>query len=168
MQKNDDPTIIGEPVSQIVENASQIVKATKDMIGNKAPDRQGGYLVIQERSSGKILLLERIGKCPTSDIEKYLNFAQEKGLRLINNENISSWQTRDPENDKWGGAIMAHHNSLIISFSGLEEIIDEAVALTLALRQNWLSYNEFIAIAKISENYFAGMLYGLSLLGQKK
>ncbi|MFZ2970984.1 MAG: hypothetical protein WA063_07600 [Minisyncoccia bacterium] len=131
-EKKDSFRIGGEPVSKIVDIASQIVEASVKVSGNEAPDRQGGYLVIRERDSGFILLLERIGKCPPADVARYLDLAQEKGLRIASGQDISSWQSRSPETGKFGGAIVV--GNLTIAFSGLKESIDEAVVLVLALR----------------------------------
>ncbi len=165
-EKKDNFRIGGESVSKIVDIASQIVEASVKVPGNEAPERQGGYLVIRERYSGIILLLERIGKCPPLDTEKYLNFAQEKGARLnglvkAGHGDMSSWQSRNPEAGKWGGAIVA--GNLIVSFSGLKEIVDEAAVLVLALRLSWLTHNEVLAITEISGNRFVKELYNLSI-----
>ncbi len=160
--RKDNFRIGGEPVSKIVEIASQIVGASINVPGNEAPERQGGYLVIRERYSGIKLLVERIGKCPPADVAKYLDFAQIKGAILTESSDISSWQSRNPERGIWGGAIVVR-DRLTISFSGLKEIIDEAVVLVLALRLSWLTHNEVIDITEISGNSFVKPLYNLSI-----
>lgn len=162
-EKKDNFRIGGEQVSKIVDIASQIVEVSVKVPGNEAPDRQGGYLVIRERDSGIgiILLLERIGKCSPADVARYLDLAQEKGLRITSGQDISSWQSRSPETGKFGGAIVA--GILTIAFSGLKESIDEAVVLVLALRLSWLTHNEVLAITEISGNRFVKPLYNLSM-----
>jgi len=163
-EKNDNDKIGGKTVFEIVNIASQVVGASINVPGNEDRSRQGGYLVIREKGSGKILLLARVGQFPPADTEKYLNFAQEKGARLnklIAAGDISSWGSRDPESGKWGGAIVA--GDLIVSFSGLKEIIDEAVTLVLSLRLDWITHNQVLAVTEISGYRFIKELYNLSI-----
>lgn len=162
--KNDSDKIGGKTVFEIVNTASQVVGATTNVQGNEDRNREGGYLVVREKESGKIILLERIGRCPPANVVKYLEFAQEKGARLnklIVAGDISSWGSRDPEEGKWGGAIVA--GDLIVSFSGLKEIIDEAVVLVLSLRLDWITHNQVLAVTEISNNRFVKELYNLSI-----
>jgi hypothetical protein len=160
MKENDDFCIEGKRVFDIVKIASHIVAATVDLPGNEAPEKQSGYLAVRERTSGRLLLLKMIGECPQDDIAKFVDFAREKGSRLIAGKDVSSWESRNPEERKWGSAIVA--GGLIISFSGLKELIDEAVVLVLGLRLSWLTYGEAANIAQISGNHFMDNLYDLS------
>lgn len=164
-EKNDDFEIRDQPVSKILDIASQIVATSVKIPGNEAPERQGGYLVVRNKISGVPLLIERVGKCPVSNVKRYHNLALEKGERLGNTRltsgHISSYQSRDTQNDKWGGAILTE--DLIISFSGLKELFDEAVVLVLAIRMHWLEIREAEAITEISGNTFVKPLYNKSV-----
>lgn len=164
-EKNDEFKISGQPFSKILEVASQIVAASVKVPGNETPERQGGYLVIRDKHNGTPLLIERIGKCPVSNVKRYHGLALEKSERLSNTRltggHISSYQSRDTQNDKWGGAIIA--GDLIVSFSGLKELFDEAVVLALALRMDWLGFQEVARVTEISGNRFVKPLYNLSI-----
>lgn len=164
MKEDDDFKIGGVPVSEIIAIASRLVAATPDIPGNEDPKRQGGYLVIRQKHGGTPVLIERIGKCRTANVNLYHNLALEKGERLSNtrltSEHVSSYQSRDTQNNEWGGAIIA--GDFIVSFSGLKELFDEAVVLALALRLNWLSHGEISLITEVSGNTFVKPLYNLA------
>ena len=87
--------------------------------------------------------------------------SQEKARRLFANQlqhGISSWQTRDLKLDQFGGAIRIfitigednHTERLILSFSGLPEIGDEAVMLCTAIERFGLQFSAAKKIAGIS------------------
>lgn len=75
--------------------------------------------------------------------EKYALFAQEKAFRLelmIDDEgadaprHLTSWESRKPEEDQWGGAVVLTigGTEYIFSMSGIPEEGDEAFNLILA------------------------------------
>lgn len=100
-------------------------------------DRKGGYLCIANAETGFPGAVVLIGSIPTEKAEKYLSFSMEKARRLASNpQHVSSWESRDPEQNRWGGAIRI--DELIFSFSGLPELGDEALMLALGL-SNYLS-----------------------------
>ncbi len=93
-------------------------------------------------------------------------FSQEKARRLADRTHlgeVSSWQSRNESEDKWGGAVSV--DDLIFSLSGLPELGDEAVSLTAAVLYSDASPRVIdIArdIAKKSHNpYFRQMLVGV-------
>jgi hypothetical protein len=59
---------------------------------------------------------------------------------------VSSWESRDPGHDRWGGAIRIE--DLIFSFSGLPELADEALMLGVGLmygRRENASFEDLLA-----------------------
>ena len=120
---------------------------------NPKPHKQSGYLTIRRKIDGRILLAVQIGECPPHKASEYFKFSLEKGERLFHHSNhVSSWQSRDDKNEKWGGAIIA--GNYIVLFSGFPELLDEAVVLVLSLFFCWISHEKATGIAKISNNFF--------------
>jgi len=143
-------------VNDIIYHACCAVRVFSDLPAEVFPDLQkspkkGGFLTIIDRITGYKYLTVIIGEVPSNKMEKYAELSGEKAERLFRTFNElkhqSSWESRDPDNGKWGGAITAA--DLIISFSGLTEAGDEAVCLDIAYKLNWSNYNE---ITKIAEN----------------
>lgn len=93
-------------------------------------DRTGGYFCVAESSTGLPVLIARIGEIILSEKRgKYFDFCQEKTRRLAqHSEHLSSWESRDPNVDAYGGAVKAP-SGFIFSFSGLPELGDEALML---------------------------------------
>ena len=95
------------------------------------------------------------------------DISKEKAKRLSSKENyehISSWQSRNPDLKRYGGAIKIHTKVmntfsrdienviLILSFSGLPEVGDEALVLLLAREMGWLSEARITTYTEISGN----------------
>jgi len=118
--------------------------------------RKSGYFTLRDLISGKVIFVLMLGEVPKEKQERYLSLSLEKGQRLYqdyraNIKNISSWQTRNPDKDLWGGAIRIH--KYILSFSGLAELLDEALVLETALTMDWDHYRLY-EISQESKNYF--------------
>jgi len=117
--------------------------------------RGGGYLCIT-KMKGDIpedapFLIIQVGAPTREKVLKYLEFSQEKALRLsAHPDHISSWQSRDYESNRYGGAIRAE--GYILSFSGLTELADEAVLVNTAFRLGLISGGRCFEIAKVSGN----------------
>ncbi len=94
--------------------------------------RRGGYLTIAHPDDG-ILLVSRICLPDLIKQERYLFFSQKKAKELSDKGNsyTTSYQTRNLEEEKYGGAIYINH--YILSFSGLPELVEEALLLTVEL-----------------------------------
>ncbi len=164
MEKNVD-RIEGVPISEILVVAAEVTAAATTILLTKGSDRKGGYLVIRKRDSGEILLHEKVGTiAPPESDQRYLTFAKEKGERLGPN-GLSSWQSRNLQQEKYGGAI-ATSSGLIVSFSGLPELWDEALVLVISNRLGWISGKEVFDIIEISGNTFVELLLGTVLLNQ--
>ena len=90
-----------------------------------------------------VRLLEEVGIVGDPErLEAYRRFAQEKAHRLyadwLRNPTgtLSSWQTRDENIHRSGGAVLFPRSIQgdylsIVSFSGLKEAVDEAISLML-------------------------------------
>ncbi|MBI2013324.1 MAG: hypothetical protein HYS87_00600 [Candidatus Colwellbacteria bacterium] len=91
---------------------------------------------------------------------KYFELAQEKANRLDAHIKTmghkSSWQSRDPAKNQWGGAIFA--NGWIFSFSGLPELADEAAMVLVAMRFGFLNPRQVAEITAKSLNPFVDLV----------
>lgn len=129
------------------------------------PERQGGYFcfaMTEGNPSALPTLIVGVGTVPPEKGPKYLAFAQEKARRLFYlPTHRSSWQSRNPDRNMWGGAIAA--GPYIFSFSGLPEHGDEAAMLLAAIGHGSLIRVEAATIASYSSNQlFIRMLNKLS------
>jgi hypothetical protein len=140
--------------SSILWIVEKLVEESTKLHGNLKPARRGGYLAVLVRGEPGFSLCSRVGIF-IDDSEQYLTFSKEKAERLqgLWHQHLSSWQSRDPDQGRWGGAIRA--DQIIISFSGLPELVDEAVVTAAAY---WLGelteYAQVLKIVDISKNPF--------------
>jgi len=121
--------------------------------------RNNGYCTVANGVNGRPLLIFQVGECPEDKAAHRIDLSQEKALRLIQRANaphLSSWQSRAPVNDRWGGAVRG--NGFILSFSGLPEDADEAVSLVVAVSCSWLTWEKADEIADLSTNAFYAQL----------
>ena len=122
--------------------------------------RRGGYFCLMPRerrghSVGTPILVIQVGEVDDPEKRhKYYKFAVEKAGRLHayadTDSHKSSWQSRHPSTDRWGGAILT--NKWIFSFSGLPELADEAIMLFAAITLGFMERADADAIARISDN----------------
>jgi len=133
-------------ITELAAAARDLVALSQKAPSNTHPEKAGGYLVIGSRGFEERYIL-KIGTCPAEKEDKYRNLAQEKAHRLFSDWlrdplTISSWQTREPKLDRWGGAVSfpiigeRSPSCDIISFSGLIEPADEALGLMLGYQFN--------------------------------
>ena len=122
---------------EIILQAEPIVKTACEL--NQEPIKQGGCLCVAN-PEGEIILVSRLGQVRDRERgDRYFRFCQEKARRLISHPgDVSSWQSREPENDKWGGGVRLETGA-IFTFSGLPELWDEACMVTLAMALAGLS-----------------------------
>lgn len=93
-------------------------------------EKHGGYLTILDAKTGQILVVLACGTMSAENREKYLLSSQEKALRLfLNAGHKTSYESRDEENLKFAGAIRGEE--FIYSFSGHQENVDEAIAISM-------------------------------------
>lgn len=117
----------------------------------------GGYACITDLT-GRPLLIMAIGECDPDKAEKQLEFCQEKCRRLAaHHEHELSYQSRNPEQNRWGGA--AQGKDLIASFSGLPERLDEYLALTFLLKLGAIEEERIEELLMEHDNEFREMIY---------
>jgi hypothetical protein len=143
-------------ISNLITSAEHAVEVLVKLPDNPRPESNGGSLTIisQDETPGcEIfpLLVAPIGKLPPEKVNKYLTLSQEKAKRLHETPLFwSSWQTRDLDKARYGGAVAGA--SCVFSFSGLPEEADEALVLALAMSHDDLSWEKAEAILSISKN----------------
>jgi hypothetical protein len=121
--------------------------------------REGGYFCLADGRTGFPYAIVLIGSVPEEKSAKYLALCQEKALRLVSNpQHVSSWESRDPENGKWGGAVRV--DNLIYSFSGFPELGDEATMLATAAAWRPCTRAEIYQIIARSDNPYWEFFHG--------
>lgn len=124
--------------------------------GKHSSDR-GGYFVLSNDiipPARFFRTVSRIGEM--SDEDTYRLYAQEKASRMLINhrDHATSWQSRDVENHKFGGAVRVSFSGikLILSFSGYPEHCDEALMIALAVKMDWLEEEAALRLASTPES----------------
>jgi len=157
-------TIGGVSRNEVLSVAEEVVKVFLTLPENKKPERTGGYLTIRDKLTGKIYFINEIGLCLPEMDEKCFRFSQEKVNRLCNANlmlgHISAWQSRDREQYRYGGAIMAPSDSLgleagrnlIGGFSGIDEHSEETILLVIWIVFQWITLEDAGKITAISGN----------------
>lgn len=147
----------------ITDIAVKLVGLSTELVSN--PDRKmaGGIITWAPDNLGSIHSA-RVGDVSDSyKWDSYRRFSQEKVYRthaafLISPDTtISSWQTRDKDEKKYGGAILfdqagAKDSKEIISFSGLKEPVDEAVSLVIGHELRHVSDDFVRQVIEVSGN----------------
>jgi hypothetical protein len=125
--------------NNVVKIVSKLIKISQTIDGNTAPEKAGGWLTLASSNCENINSFAFHPISKEKEI-KYLNFSREKAHRLYAHflregapSIFSSYQSRSPEENKWGGSVIfgLNNDSKIISFSGLTEHCDEALSLSL-------------------------------------
>lgn len=120
----------------------------------------GGYFCIADNASGEPLDVVRLGDPLPTKEGRYEELAKEKAARLAANpEHDTSYQSRYPVRDRWGGAVRAGNH--ILSFSGLSpDRLDEALVLVVARAyMGWMNAEVIRRCAKMAE-LSGNKLYG--------
>ncbi len=113
----------------IVGLASRVLEEALSL-GLSDHDHRGGYFCIADNKTGEPLDLVKLGEMKQTKEGRYEMLAQEKARRLAEHSaHRTSYESRNPQLDRWGGAIKVSH---IFSFSGLSEALDEALVLVVA------------------------------------
>ena len=118
-----------------------------------AAGKKGGYLCLGYGDSSR---KAKIGEVPSEKDEKYSRLAGEKVFRSRLTD-MTSWATRDPAKDMWGGAIPGRR--FVYGFSGFPELWDEALVLMLAVVLHDLSLSRARRFAALSGNGYFALLY---------
>ena len=139
-------------ILKIVETVRNSVEMLQ-FIPGFPKDRTAGYCTVVSKYDGRPLLAFQVGECKPEKFEQYWAFSQEKAYRLarlIHARHVSSWQSRDENLRRFGGAIRA--GDYIFSFSGLPEKADEAVMLRTAILCGYMTASEAGVVVDISDN----------------
>ncbi len=124
----------------------------------------GGYLAVWERSprvpdvewaKRAPLIVVRVGTVPPEKTMRYFALCQEKATRLLSlteEGHVSSWQSREPDQGRYGGAIVT--SDFVFGFSGLTEEGDEGVLVRACFDVGMLSLDSVQTIASTSCNPF--------------
>lgn len=110
--------------------------------------RNGGVLIVTRAGPNQSIPVLMITIGSTSEDMRTIcqRWALEKIISLDEHpEHVSSWLVRNPEKNRWGGAIRT--NNYLFSFSGLEEDEDEVLMVLVAIKLGFITEAE--AIEKI-------------------
>lgn len=131
-------------------------EALRYVCGHAETDgRSGGYFglfpKVRSHRLGTPVVFQIIGRINPNKRGLAKRRAQEKPRRLNQHpDQVSSYQSRDEKQDRWGGAIATRNYYL--SFSGLPELCDEALTLIVARTLGLLNDRQARRIAGISKN----------------
>lgn len=135
-------------LDKVASLATKIMPGVAAQFGN---GRNGGYIYICD-AEGNQLLHKKLGDPDPEKMNKYREFSREKAERLLkNSDHDLSWQSRNPDESQWGGAVRLPSGH-ILSFSGLPELYDEAFCATVADVMEWATQTQLSEILEISAN----------------
>lgn len=138
--------LLAEQCSIAMESVVQRFKDHEGWSG-----RAGGYFSVADAKNGLPLLTILIGEVPLNKAPKYREFAEEKNGRLASHpDHQSSYESRNPDRNEWGGAIRVMDK--LLSFSGLPELGDEALMLETARRASMVPFPVLDRIAQRNNN----------------
>jgi hypothetical protein len=113
--------------------------------------KNGGYFCLADSLTGSPFIVAAIGAVPVEKTQRYMGLAVEKAKRLADHPGQrTSWESRNPENDQWSGAVWC--DRFIFSFSGLPELGDEAAMLAVILRCHPSRENYVYEVAHMTRN----------------
>ncbi len=120
-------------VVQILTVADQVVQAIIRLVNSEGQERTGAYLCVIERRTYQVVLHALIGDGPADKVSKWREFSAEKCVRLLGHQpyNETSYESRLPEENRWGGAVLG--TDYAFGLSGLKELDDEAAMFHLAV-----------------------------------
>jgi len=115
-------------VSDVYSQTNRLLALANDMVATEL-ERTGGYLTILDGKTGKVVLILACGIIPPGKAEKYLNFSQEKAMRLFAHKNHkTSYESKDEAQLMFPGAVRGEEG--IYAFSGHQPEVDEAIAIS--------------------------------------
>ncbi|MDB4991798.1 MAG: hypothetical protein JWL75_43 [Parcubacteria group bacterium] len=123
----------------------------------RSEGKLGGYACVAQQDGLPILIMA-LGEPNEAKSATRLEFCQEKVRRLAANTAHSlSFESRDPDNNKWGGA--ARGKRYIVSFSGMPERLDEYFALAVLYHLQDLSEQEILRLLLAHDNPYRSELH---------
>jgi hypothetical protein len=140
--------MVGNRLFQISQAVEKYVRLAQPHFDEENRWRTGGYFCLWDTGHRAPFLVTLIGDPTDEKMMKYYVYSMEKADRLRSNVtqgHRTSFQSRD-ENKKWfGGAISTPR--MILSFSGFQEMWDEAVMLATAVNLRLISRSDAAGIA---------------------
>lgn len=114
----------------------------------------GGYFVVRNMITGEIVFELMIGRISNVQMaRKYVRIAQEETQRIYQTKHISSWLTRNREEEKYGGGIHSVIYKIAMAFTGsCDEQSNEAISVCVANQLGLITANEIESITRISDN----------------
>jgi len=159
-KRKRDMKIHGVSLDELIDLVQKVMaqlKASCDVQGDS------GYITVLDAVTGAVLFTCMANNCPAETAGRHYDSSREQAIRLFSNPGqVTSFESRDPASDEWGGAIRA--GSLIISFAGLDdELVNEAVVCGVACRTHWVFRGrDFARIFEISRNPYLSSLMVVS------
>lgn len=143
--------------SHLLSVAERVVDVALELIKNSGiNDKTGGIFYCLNWSTGKFLLMANIGYNDPKQVPARMAVAQEKAYRTFlltgRTSFVTSYDSREPALGLWGGAVGIQSrkgDDLVLSFSGLPELWDEAAMFVTAVRSHLVS--QYMVLAQISE-----------------
>lgn len=124
------------------------------------PDRKAVALCLRKSGASTPLLKSKVGTTfPSEDFRLGCwDLAEEKVARQFKFGHMSSYQSRNEEEDKYGGAISIYaggNTAWGLGISGLKELEDEALAVVIAIYAFRISWEDMRiwAILNTSSNF---------------
>ncbi|TAK95209.1 hypothetical protein EPO05_04980 [Patescibacteria group bacterium] len=116
------------------------------------PHHLGGYLT-RRGPDGRIRFTYVIGNPPVERQKEYGEYSREKGRRLnVHPHHFSSWWSRRKRLKQYGGAIRTEDGGSL-SFSGTNEMAEEALALLIADARGHITHENMLRVIKKSRNH---------------
>ena len=119
-----------QTISRVVGAVEEVMREAVGLFGDDPEwkGRSGGYFCLADGLTGTPRLIALIGSIPSGKYIRYFHLVREKIERLNRDrEHITSWESRNPSTEQFGGAIRREQH--IFSFSGFPEWGDEMIML---------------------------------------
>lgn len=135
-----------------------IVQFLQIFSGEQLKNKAGGFFCMVPVRTGENtvrtpILIAELGMPDREKRQKYFSYCQEKAARLAAHPgHLTSWESRDPDAEQWGGAIRGR--KYIFSFSGFPEMLDEIFSIAVAHELELLEDNTAQGIAGITQNQY--------------
>ncbi len=150
---------------RVLVAANHAFSRARTLFGNEKgwEDRPGAYFCLADGHTGMPILIAKLGEPDPAKAEKYLAFCQEKVKRLAQNPaHLTSYESRNPGEDQWGGAIRANDDSLL-SLSGQPELGDEGIVMTIAEALDMTNVERLAEmVSRGNQAYWQRLRHGLS------
>jgi len=139
------------PLENIVEKTNEILVRFLRIINEgkaESAKRYGGVLIVgkfNQDGQPVVSLNRQFGDVPEGELLNIEQWALGKVRSLHENPGCtSSWQCRNPDKDRWGGAICVDEDFL--SWSSFDEHEDEALVILIALGLNLIDESRALEI----------------------